>query len=174
MTFNSARGPSNVVATPDAAGVSFSGGLICSQGGYPAGTDGTAALTVVVTPLAIGTLTSSGSNVIVDPDNHFGEASEFNNTAQTIQTSVIAASVTVGGKVLTPDGRGLRSVTVSMTDSQNNVRTATTSSFGFFSFDNVTSGSTYTFKVQSRSFRFSTQTVLISGALVLPDFVGLE
>ena len=63
--------------------------------------------------------------------------------------------VTVGGKVLTADGRGLRSATVTMTDSLNIVRSATTSSFGFFSFDNVTTGGTYIFRIQSRSFRIA-------------------
>ena len=82
--------------------------------------------------------------------------------------------VTVSGKVLTPDGRGLRSATVTMTDPQNVVRSATTSSFGFFSFDNVTTGGTFIFRVQSRSFRYSPQSVLITAATTLPDFLGLE
>ncbi len=82
--------------------------------------------------------------------------------------------VIVDGKVLTSDGRGLRNATVSITDSQGVVRTATTSSFGFFSFDNVAVGQTYTLRVSSRLFRFAPQTVQVNGNLTLPDFVGLE
>ena len=70
--------------------------------------------------------------------------------------------------------RGVRNATVSMTNSQGVVRTATTSSFGFFSFANVVTGDTYTIRVASRLYRFSPQTVQVNGNLVLPDFVGLE
>lgn len=82
--------------------------------------------------------------------------------------------VTVSGRVLTPNLTGLRNATVSITDSQNVVRTATTSSFGFFSFANVLTGGQYVLRVQSRSYRYSTQTVTVNGDLTLSDFVGLE
>lgn len=82
--------------------------------------------------------------------------------------------VSVTGKVIAPDSRGLRNATVSMTDSNGVVRTATTSSFGFFTFANVTAGGQYLFRVQSRSYRYSPVTVTVSDNLTLPDFVGLE
>ena len=85
-----------------------------------------------------------------------------------------AANVTVSGRVLTSDGRGLRNATVSMTSSQGVVRTATTSSFGLFSFDSVSTGDVYTFRVISRLFRFSPQAVQVTDNLALPDFVGVE
>ena len=81
---------------------------------------------------------------------------------------------TVNGRALTSDGRGLRNSTVSITDSMGFSRIATTSSFGFFSFDNVATGQTYTIRVSSRLFRFAPQTVQINGNLTLPDFIGLE
>ena len=81
---------------------------------------------------------------------------------------------TVDGRVLTSDGRGLRNATVSITDSLGVSRTATTSSFGFFSFQNVTTGQSYTIRVSSRFFRFQPRTMQVDGNLTLPDFVGLE
>ncbi len=81
---------------------------------------------------------------------------------------------TVDGRVFTSDGRGLRNATVSLTDSRGVVRTATTSSFGFFSFDNVSTGESYTVRISSRLYRFAPQTVQVNGNLTLPDFVGLE
>ena len=84
------------------------------------------------------------------------------------------AFATVDGKVLTSDSRGLRNAAVSITDSQGGVRTATTSSFGFFSFANVNAGQTYTVRISSRLYRYSAQTVFVSDNLTLPDFVGLE
>ena len=85
-----------------------------------------------------------------------------------------AAPATVDGRVLTSDARGLRNATVSITDSNNVIRRATTSSFGFFSFDNIATGQTYTVRISSRLFRYSPQTFQVNGNLTLPDFVGLE
>lgn len=81
---------------------------------------------------------------------------------------------TVSGRVLTSDLRGLRNATISMTDSNNVVRTTTTSSFGFFSFDNVATGQQYAFRVQSRLFRYAAVNITVNDALTLPDWVGLE
>ncbi len=83
-------------------------------------------------------------------------------------------TATVDGRVLTSDGRGLRNATVSITDSNNITQLATTSSFGFFSFNNVLTGQTYTVRISSRFFRFSPRTFAVNGNLTLADFVGLE
>ena len=82
--------------------------------------------------------------------------------------------VTVSGRVSTPDGRGLRNATVSITDPQGGRQFATTSSFGFFTFANVLTGDTYSVRVSSRLYRFAVQNVQVNGALTMPDFVGLE
>ena len=81
---------------------------------------------------------------------------------------------TIDGRVLTADGRGLRNATVSITDSNGVVQRATTSSFGFFSFDNVASGATYTVRISSRLFRYAPQSLQVDCNQTLPDFVGLE
>ena len=85
-----------------------------------------------------------------------------------------SANVTVSGRVLTSDGRGLRNATVSITDSNGVSRIATTSSFGFFSFVNISAGQAYTFRIFSRFFRFQPRTVQVDGNLTLADFMGLE
>ncbi len=84
------------------------------------------------------------------------------------------ANVVVGGRVLTADGRGLRNATVSITDSAAVRRTATTSSFGFYTFDNVRTGESYTIAVSSRFFRFAPRVVQVDGNLSNLDFMGLE
>ena len=81
---------------------------------------------------------------------------------------------TVDGRVLTSDGRGLRNATVSSTNSQGVTIRTTTSSFGFYSFDNMPTGETYTLRIGSRLFRFAPQTKQIDCNQTLPDFVGLE
>ena len=85
-----------------------------------------------------------------------------------------SSNATVSGHVLTSDGRGLRNATVSITSSQGVVRTATTSSFGLFSFENISTGDVYTIRIISRLFRYASQTVQVNDNLTLPDFVGLE
>ncbi|MFZ1699208.1 MAG: Ig-like domain repeat protein [Pyrinomonadaceae bacterium] len=82
--------------------------------------------------------------------------------------------VEVSGRVLTPDGRGLRNAEVLLTDANGNVRTATTSSFGYYRFDGVAVGATYTLGVNSRRYRFGTRTISPNANLSGVDFGGLE
>ncbi len=81
----SASGTNGYFGTPDAGGVTFTGGCISSSGGAPM----SATLTVVITVTNFGgTLTSFGGNVVVDPENAIPENNENNNTAQTVQTNI--------------------------------------------------------------------------------------
>ncbi len=99
----------------------------------------------------------------------YGSANTFRTYFQ------VAAAVTISGRIFAADGAtGLRNAAVTLSDPQGGVRTATTSSFGFYSFDNVAAGGSYTIRVLSRRFRFSSQTVQPSGDLRNVDFVGLE
>lgn len=83
-------------------------------------------------------------------------------------------SVSVSGRVTSPSGAGLRNATVVITDSQGGKQFATTSSFGFYTFDNVRPGDTYQISVNSRLYRFAVQSFAISDNLTNIDFVGLE
>ena len=127
---------------------------------------------------AVGTA-EQGTSVSLSADGNTaivgGDLDNNNAGAAWVFTAAVPTStVSVSGRVLTADGRGLRNATVSMTDSNGVVRSATSSSFGFFSFDNVVSGQQYTFRVQSRFFRFTPVTVTVNNDLTMPDFVGLE
>ena len=85
-----------------------------------------------------------------------------------------ATEVSVSGRVMTPDGRGLRNATVSITDSLGVRRTVTTSSFGFYQFDNVAVGPGYMMAVSSKLYRFAALSLNVSGELTNVDFVGQE
>ena len=86
-----------------------------------------------------------------------------------------AATISISGRVFTSDGfTGLRNAGVTLTDSQGVVRTVTTSSFGFYAFDNVVPGNVYTIRISSRRFRYQPQVVAPNGDLTGVDFVGLE
>ena len=84
------------------------------------------------------------------------------------------ALVSVSGRVTTPGGLGLSNAIVSMTDAFGVSRTATTSTFGFYSFSGVPVGYTYSISVTSRRYRFRPATITPTTNLTDVDLVGLE
>lgn len=91
-----------------------------------------------------------------------------------LQSEPVAATVTIGGRVTTPTGIGIRNAVVSLTDPLGVRRTATTSSFGIYSFANVPTGPQYIVGVASKRYRFAPQTITPTINLTNVDFVGLE
>ncbi len=85
-----------------------------------------------------------------------------------------AAGVEVSGRVLTPDGRGLRNATVTIIDSMGNRRTATTGSFGYYHFYDLEVGSTLVMGVNSNRYRFNSRVVQVFDSISDADFIGQE
>jgi len=85
-----------------------------------------------------------------------------------------AAGLTVSGRVITNDGRGVRNATVTITGPDGTRRSAVTGSFGFYTFESVEPGQTYIIAVSSRRFRFAPHVVTPTDSLTDVDFVGLE
>lgn len=92
----------------------------------------------------------------------------------TLATSCGQPLVNISGRVTTPTGLALRNALVILTDSTNVRRTATTSSFGLYAFDNVRLGEQYILTVSSKRFRFSPRIQAFTSSLTNVDFVGLE
>ena len=84
-----------------------------------------------------------------------------------------AAGVEVSGRVLTPDGRGLRNATVTITDSKGVTRTAVTGSFGNYRFEDVEVG-TYVLGGSERRYRFTSRVIQVTDSLTNVDLVGRE
>lgn len=84
-----------------------------------------------------------------------------------------AANVTIAGRVTTASGAGIRGVAVSLSDSEGNVRTVSSNSFGNYSFD-VPAGATYVVSVASRKFGFgnASQVVMANDNVADLDFVA--
>jgi len=102
----------------------------------------------------------------------------YNITAWTCNTLPALAPApgtgVVTGRVLTPAGLGLRNAVVIMTGFDGTIRTATTSSFGVYRFENVPPGSSFLLAVNSRRYRFLTIIVQVFDPLVEIDLVGSE
>jgi len=89
-----------------------------------------------------------------------------------INIQAAAPPVTVSGRVTVPGGAGLRNAIVTLTDTNNVRRTATTSTFGYYTFTNVPAGPTYTAAVASRRYQFTPITQAITADLLNLDFAG--
>lgn len=87
-----------------------------------------------------------------------------------------ASDVTVGGKVMTANGGGLRLATVVLTDTATGVtRSVITNGVGFYEFADVPAGKTYTLAASSKRFRFQQKTLTnLSADLTNADFTGIE
>ena len=84
-----------------------------------------------------------------------------------------AAGVSVSGRVLTPDGSGLRNAQVTMINAAGTSRTVTTSSFGFYTFDDVAAGGTFVIGVSSKRYRFESRFVQVGDSIAGLDFVAV-
>lgn len=73
-----------------------------------------------------------------------------------------AAEVSVSGRVLTADGRGIVNAVVTLQNRAGETRTVQTGSFGTFAFEGVAAGEDYVISVAARRFRFETPERLIS------------
>lgn len=87
-----------------------------------------------------------------------------------------AAMVSVGGRVRTASGKGIRNVRVTLVDSSGETRYALTGLNGAYRFDNVSVGKTYVISVSAKRFVFINPTQVLN--LVEPlsnlDFIGAE
>jgi len=78
------------------------------------------------------------------------------------ERSPTAANVTVAGQVLTSNGFGVANARVTITDQNGNRRSALTSNFGYYSFEDVTVGQTYVFAVESKRYSFASAPIVLN------------
>ncbi len=78
-----------------------------------------------------------------------------------------AASVSVGGRVLSGEGKSISRVIITLTSNDGTSRQTTTNSFGYYIFSEVETGETYIISVRHKKYNFSPSSQIIS----LTDFV---
>lgn len=83
-----------------------------------------------------------------------------------------ASEVSIGGRVTTADGRGVRNAVVTMTDPNGVGRNVMTGPRGEFRFDNVAPGVSYVVGVRSRRFLFEPQVVTVNDNVTDLTFIA--
>ncbi len=126
---------------------------------------------------------SVGENLGAGPGNDGMADRALNitvNSANVVQANFgismipTAANVSISGRVMTAAGRGLPRTTVILTDMDGNSRTAGTSMFGYFRFDDVEVGNTYILTAVSKGYVFEQQTISILDEISDLEFIALE
>lgn len=88
--------------------------------------------------------------------------------------SPTAASVSISGRVMTVNGRGLTNALVYLTDSEGNTRTARTSSFGYYQFSDIAAGQTVIITVVSKRYQFAQQALNVMEEINDVNFAALD
>lgn len=85
-----------------------------------------------------------------------------------------AAMVSVSGRVLTARGQGIRNVYLTLTNGTGAIKTAQTTSFGYFHFDGIEVGQTYILEINSKKYVFAnpTRVLTVQDAITDADFIG--
>lgn len=73
-----------------------------------------------------------------------------------------SANVSVGGRIVSDNGMGLRNAAVTLVEEDGTEHTIYTGNLGYFSFDGLESGQTVVVSVRSKRFVFSPRTITIN------------
>lgn len=85
-----------------------------------------------------------------------------------------AASVNIGGRVMTSAGRGINRARVTLTDGNGITRTALTNVFGYYRFDEVEAGQTVVVAATAKRYLFSSQVISLDDNLTDLNFAALD
>lgn len=93
-------------------------------------------------------------------------------TSTNYRLYVLPATISVGGRIITPSGTPIGRTYVSLISNDGSVRTAQANSFGYYQFDEVNVGEVYQITVNSKVYTFTnpTQFVLANDAVGNADF----
>ncbi len=179
INYNSASGNSlNVTATPAAGNDialivytsvcsnSLADAIVIDDTNIPGEAE-----SVSITNMPAGTY-----HIVVDTYTTGGElpapggAYTLNVTGTGTILAPTAAPVSVQGRVLTANGRGISKALISATDSNGKTRTALTNPFGYYKFDDLSAGDTFTFEVSHKLYKFSNPVQILSPGENVSEF----
>ncbi|MDQ3798588.1 MAG: carboxypeptidase-like regulatory domain-containing protein, partial [Acidobacteriota bacterium] len=130
---------------------------------------------VQVTPTSAGTLIMripSGAT-ISDPTGNNLAAPVTDDTTVTVNSPPpTAATVSIGGRVLSASGRGIAKAVVTLADINGNLRFVVTNSFGYYRFEEVAAGAAYILQVRHKHFEFAPQVLTVTEEMSNLDFTA--
>jgi hypothetical protein len=96
-------------------------------------------------------------------------------TTDFFQLAPTAAPVSIGGRILTADGRGIAKAKVTLTGMNGEIRTALTGPFGYYTLDGVSGGQSYILEVSNKRYSFpgSPRLVNANSDVTDADFIGV-
>ncbi|MBX7053793.1 MAG: hypothetical protein K1X36_02475 [Pyrinomonadaceae bacterium] len=114
---------------------------------------------------------NTASNTITA--NNVSRFSDWSASAQSLAPPT-AAGASISGRVLTPDGFGIRNAVVAVAMANGERLQANTGTFGYFWFDGIESGQTVTVTVASKRYLFSPQLINILDNVADVEFVAIR
>lgn len=102
---------------------------------------------------------------------NIGDAADIGAFEVQIPTS---ASVTISGRIMTSDGRGIHNAFITLTATNGTTQTVNTGSFGYYSFERIEVGNTYIVSVKSKRFQFKPQIIFLTQDFTELNFTASE
>ena len=114
---------------------------------------------------------NTGSSIFTDSDDSTSlvEISPADAWVNVINS----AQVSVSGRVLTNDGRGLSRARMTLTTNTGAVFEVMTNYFGYYRFDSIPAGSDYVFTVLDKHYDFPTRIISVRGDMEGFDFIAI-
>jgi uncharacterized repeat protein (TIGR01451 family) len=136
----------------------------------PSGTQATFIITGTVPLGTFGRLINTAS--VTPPAGITDPLPNNNAAANATILPPTAASVTVSGRVSTADGYGVRNAIVTLSDLRGGSRTARSSTFGYFFFEDVPAGDTYLVAVSAKRYSFTPRMISVTDEIQDLDFIA--
>lgn len=92
----------------------------------------------------------------------------------TAKQTVTAVGFTIGGQILSSEGRPIPRCIVSMTGADGQVKTSLTNPFGYYRFFEVEAGDGYILSVRAKGHQFMSRTITVAGDDVNINFTPQE
>lgn len=107
-----------------------------------------------------------------------GNAEDIKTIAEATTTVVLtptAASVSISGRVITSNGRGIANARISLINPKGETDQTLTNSFGYYRFGDVRAGESYILSVRSKRFQFAqpTRVIVVMDNLTDENFTAL-
>jgi parallel beta-helix repeat protein len=111
-------------------------------------------------------VTATATDTVANTTSEFSQARTL--------TQPTAAGVTLGGRVIDPNGRGIAKAAVILTDARGNTMRTLSNPFGYYSFPDIPAGETVFVSVTAKGYIFVPRAVVVLDELTNVDLIGIQ